>query len=137
MRKLANDVLDNTLDPENALPSLVASMKPKNKLPPWLRPKIPPTNLSVGVSWYTEVEWAKVKAVAVDSERLEETYAEWLKMAERALADLRATGIGAEKSYVNALELLAWCLAHNKPNDGAARAQFVSEQGRKGNEVGV
>ena len=49
---------------------------------------------------------------------------------------LRANGISAGKSYVKAEELLAWCLAHNKPNDGAARAQFVSMQGRKAHESG-
>ena len=91
----------------------------------------------VGVGWYTQDEWVKVRSAAVDSERFEETYTEWLRMAEGALADLRATGIGAEKSYVNASELLAWRRAHNRPNDGAARAQFVSEHGRKGSEVGV
>ena len=112
-------------------------MKPRNKLPPWLQPKAPHTNVSVGVGWYTEVEWAKVKSAAVDSERFEETYTEWLKMAEKALVDLRATGIDAEKSYVNASEFLAWCLAHNRPNDGATRAQFVSEQRRRGSEGGV
>ena len=112
-------------------------MKPKNKLPRWLRPKTSPTTMLVGVGWYTEDDWAKVKAVAVDAERFEETYAEWVQMAERAFAELRATGVPAERSYVKASELLGWCLAHNKPNDGAARAEFVSEQGRKGHEAGV
>jgi len=110
-------------------------MKPKNKLPPRLKPASPA--MPVGVGWYTEDEWAKVKAAAVDADRLEETYAEWLQMAEHALAELRATGIAAEKSYVKASELLAWCLAYNKPNDSASRAAFVSGQGRRGHESGV
>lgn len=112
-------------------------MKPKNKLPPWLKPKSAPTKTVVGVGWYTEDDWAKVKATAVDAERFEDTYAEWVQMAERAFAELRAAGVAAERSYVKASELLAWCLAHSKRNDGAARAEFVSEQGRKGCEAGV
>ena len=91
----------------------------------------------VGVGWYTEVDWAKVKASAVDAERFEASYAEWVEMAKQALADLRATGIAAEESYVKASELLAWCLAHNEPNDAAARTEFVAEQGRKSNEAGA
>ncbi len=112
-------------------------MKPKNKPPPWLRPKNPPKTMQVGVGWYTEAEWAKVKGAAVDSERFEETYAEWVQMAEQALVELQATGVSAERSYIKATELLAWCLAHNKPNDGASRAEFVSEQGRKNHEAGA
>jgi hypothetical protein len=111
-------------------------MKSKSKLPPWLRPKNPAPSLLVGVGWYTEEEWAKVKAAAVDAERFESTYAEWVQMAEEALVDLLATGIVGEKSYVTAEKLLAWCLAHNKPNNGAARAEFVSEQERLGHGGG-
>ena len=91
----------------------------------------------VGVGWYTAGEWAQVKASAVDAERFEDSYHEWVRMAEQALGELRATGVAAEKSYVKANELLAWCLAHNRANDGAARAEFVSEQGRKAHEDGV
>jgi len=93
--------------------------------------------MAVGVGWYTEAEWEKVKGAAVDAERFEETYAEWVQMAEEALVELQATGVLAQRSYIKATELLAWCLAHNKPNDGASRAKFVSEQGRKNHEGGA
>jgi len=109
-------------------------MGAKHKLPPWLRRTNSSRGPNVGVSWYTEEEWAKVKAAAVDPERFEATYSEWLQVAEDALLKLRAMGIDAHKSYIQASELLAWCLAHGKRNDGAARAQFVSKQGRKSNE---
>ena len=112
-------------------------MKPKNQLPPWLLPKDRPKAMHVCVGWYSEAEWTKVKAAATDTERFEQTYAEWAQMAEQALVELGATGVRAEKSYVKATELLAWCLAHNKPNDGASRAEFVSEQGRKNHEAGA
>ena len=106
-------------------------MKSKKQLAPWLKPKTPTPSLTVGVGWYTKAEWSKVKATAVDAEGFEATYAEWVKMAKATLANLRATGITAEKSFVNSGELLAWCLAHNKRNDGAARAEFVMEQERR------
>ena len=84
----------------------------------------------MGVGWYTESEWAVVKAAALDSERFEATYAEWVKMAEEALANIKAAGATAEKQYIDAKQLLAWCLARGKKNDATARAQFVSEIGR-------
>jgi hypothetical protein len=86
-----------------------------------------------GVTWYTETEWSRVKAVATDPERFESSFNEWVAMAESALLDLHKAGIQAEKFLVNANDLLAWCLAHNKENNAAARAEFVSEQMRAQN----
>ena len=106
-------------------------MKRKNKLPPWLRPKEPARTLNLGVGWYTEEEWIKVKASAVDPERFEATYEDWVRMAEETLTKFRANGVHPEKCYIKANDLLAWCLAHNKRNDGATRAQFVSQLERK------
>jgi hypothetical protein len=83
------------------------------------------------VGWYTEEDWAKVKGAAVDAERFEATYSDWVAMAEGALRDLRLTGVPAEKYLVVADDLLAWCVAHGKPNDAASRAEYVSEHGAK------
>jgi len=112
-------------------------MKPKNKLPPWLKPKAPARDVQVGVGWYTAEEWQKVKASAKDPERFEETFEECVAMAEESLTQFRANGINAEKSYVVASELLAWCLAKNKSNDAASRAEFVSQQGPKASAAGA
>jgi len=112
-------------------------MKPKNKLPPWLKSKVKASALKVGVGWYTAEEWQKVKASAKDPERLEATFEEWEAMAEESLAQLRKHGINAEKSYVIASELLAWCLARNKPNEGPSRAEFVSQQGVRSSAPGA
>ena len=110
---------------------------PKHQLPPWLKPKTVPRQLEVGVGWYTETEWALVKAAATDPERFESTYEEWVQMAEESLLKFLAAGIVAKKAYINANELLAWCLAHGKKNNAGARAQFVSEKGSKLHEPGA
>lgn len=96
-----------------------------------------PTAVQFSVGWYAEQEWAKVRAAAADPQLLEATYADWLEVAERSIADLRARGIIAKKMLVTADELLAWCLAHGKPNDTASRAEFVSQQARAQSEPGV
>ncbi|MDB5851214.1 MAG: hypothetical protein JWP29_4966 [Rhodoferax sp.] len=110
-------------------------MKHKKKLPTWLQPRSLQPPMPVVVVWYTEAEWAKVKAASVDAERFEQTYAAWVRIAEKAVVDLRAAGIVTQRSYVKANDLLAWCLVHNKPNDAGARAQFASLQGPKPAEV--
>ena len=96
-----------------------------------------PTAVQFSVGWYTEQEWAKVRAAATDPQVFEATYAEWVEMAEQAVADLRARGIIAERHFVTADKLLAWCLAHGRPNNSATRAQFVSEQARAQSERGA
>lgn len=95
----------------------------------------PAVQFSVG--WYTEQEWAKVRAAAADPELFEASYAEWVDMAARAVSDLHAQGFTAEKSYITADKLLAWCLAHGKQNNSASRAEFVSQQARANSEPGV
>ena len=52
-------------------------------------------------------------------------------MVETALRDLRIAGVNAEKFNIRAHELLAWCLAHDKPNCPASRAEFVSQMGNQ------
>lgn len=106
-------------------------MKPTNKLPPWLKPKSAAVSPRVAVNWYTPAEWAKVKASSIDAERFENTYEEWLEMAEKALVGLRANGVAAYKSHIDAGQLLAWCLAHGKANEAASRAEYVAEQSRR------
>ena len=57
----------------------------------------------VGVTWYTQENWRRVKAAATDSERFEETYAQWNAMAVEAVADLRKTGVYAVKVFITAI----------------------------------
>lgn len=82
----------------------------------------------VGVSWYNEDNWARVKLAATDSERFEESYLEWLEMALDALANIQKTGINAVQFNIDADELLPWCLANKKANNAAARAEFIAEK---------
>ena len=84
----------------------------------------------VAVGWYTLENWEAIKYAAADPERFEETYPEWCRMAAQALIDLEAAGVLGQPLYVEAAELLTWCREHNKLNDGASRAMFVSEKVR-------
>ena len=104
-------------------------MKATHKIPPWLKPKTVSSKLAVGVGWYTHENWTKVKAAATDPDRFEETYQEWIEMAEKALREIRLAGVNAEKFNINSEDLLAWCLAHDKANNAASRAEFVSQMG--------
>lgn len=91
----------------------------------------------VGVTWYSEDQWQLVKSAATDPERFEDTYADWVAMAEDSLRRMRAAGIAAERVPIIAAELLAWCLVHGRVNDASARAKFVSEVQSRRDESGA
>ena len=112
-------------------------MNPKQNLPPWLKPKKLPAKLKLGLAWYSHEDWKLVKETSVDQDRFEASYAAWVEMAERALKDMIAAGLDAEKSYIHAEELLAWCIAHDKINGAAARAEFVAQQGIRSNKSDI
>lgn len=82
----------------------------------------------LGVVWYDEYEWALVKRSAEDPEVFENSYAEWLRMAEESFELVRRKFPGAVRVHVKAAELSSWCAAHGKPNSSDARTMFVSEK---------
>jgi hypothetical protein len=100
-----------------------------------LRAKKKTQSTVVGVTWYMEENWNKVKVAATDPERFEETYSEWSAMAIEAVAELKKTGVNAVKVLVISTEFLPWCMTHNKPNNAASRAEFVSEKLRSQSEA--
>ena len=97
----------------------------------------PPASAIVGVTWYVEAEWRRVKAGSTDPELFESTFQEWSAMAEGGLRTIKKSGVSAVKVLVIANELLSWCLLKNKENNAAARAEFVSEKVRAQHQVGT
>jgi len=75
-----------------------------------------------------------LRAEAADPEVLEETYEEWLSVAQGAVLDLARQAVRAERVEIDVEELLAWCRANNRPLDGKARAEFTTRQLRKKHE---
>ena len=93
-----------------------------------LRAKKAARSAVFGVSWYSEEAWGRVKASATDPERFEATFAEWTSMAGEAIVDFRKAGVNPVKVYLVPEKLLPWLLLHQKPNNAAARAEFVSQK---------
>lgn len=102
-----------------------------------LRAKKQTQSLVLGVTWYTEENWARVKSTATDPERFEATYIEWEAMALEALANINKSGVNAVKNYIDPDELLAWCQLHNRPNNASSRSEFVAEKLHSQNTPGA
>ena len=82
---------------------------------------------NIGIVWYTEVEWERMKNISIDSERLEKSFKEWKEMALKTLADMKATGIIGTKVFIKAEEFFIWCKIHSVPVDASSRSRYVSE----------
>src|SRR5438034_8028509 len=78
-----------------------------------------------GVAWYSSTQWQYLRQVAADPERLEQTYQEWLVVAERACREMESSGIAIVKVPLDVQELIDWCRERSLPIDGKARAQYV------------
>jgi hypothetical protein len=82
---------------------------------------------AVGVVWYREADWPRLRAQLADADKLPDTYPEWLASAEALLAQLRRDRIPAESVPLDPDTFSAWCAARGLALDAQARSQYASE----------
>jgi len=86
----------------------------------------PSPGMRVGVAWFREAEWARLRTVAADPEILEESYSDWLKVFDRSLRTIKEAGVIAERIEIGVSELESWCRQEGRPLDSAARSEFAA-----------
>jgi hypothetical protein len=79
-----------------------------------------------GIAWFRANQWPLLRSLATDAEDLEETYEEWIKIAEKTMEDLARHGVLTQKVDVDVNDLQAWCSAQNRPLDSSARAAYAA-----------
>ena len=95
----------------------------------WGRPSSGTTRL--GLAWYTEQEWRRLKELAHDREALDDSYEEWLRTAEETLEKLRSRGVVVEKVALRVADAAEWCARERRPVTSAERAAYAGELLRK------
>lgn len=90
----------------------------------------PPT-IVTGFAWFEREQWERLREVAADTEKLDETYAEWVFGANRSIAEFEAQGLHIEKISIDIDALVTWCREQQRPVDSSARAQFAAEELRR------
>jgi Asp-tRNA(Asn)/Glu-tRNA(Gln) amidotransferase A subunit family amidase len=80
----------------------------------------------VGVAWYRPEQWQRLREISIDKDVLEETHAEWVQNAERAVQELRRQGMNPVKVDVDVEELLQWCASRHVAVNGEARSTYVA-----------
>ena len=81
----------------------------------------------VGFAWYGPAQWQRVRDISSDADALEDTYEEWLGLAEQKLAELRAAGLRVEKVDVDSERLILWCNERGLEMNGQARSTYAAE----------
>lgn len=99
-------------------PTLYQSLKAKRRS----------QSMVVGVTWYTEETWARVKATAVDPECFEDSFAQWKAMAVAARRNFQRSGVLALECLIEPDEFAAWCAQHQQENNSTSRGEYVSEK---------
>lgn len=80
--------------------------------------------MKLGVCWFDEEQWLLLKEL--DPEGTDNSYEEWRKQANSALAELRAAGHNIVKVSVRINELMAWCKEHGRDPDSSSRSEFAA-----------
>jgi len=80
----------------------------------------------LGLAWYSREGWERLRELAVDRDRLDDSFEAWERGAQAAIAELAAMGRMVRKVSIDIEALLAWCRNQRKPPDSAARAEYVT-----------
>jgi hypothetical protein len=94
----------------------------------------PSREVVLGVAWFRPEQWELLRSLSVDADVLEQTHAEWKKLALRTIQDLARRGVLARRVDVDVERLQAWCKAQNRPLDASARAAYAADRLRDGTE---
>jgi len=86
------------------------------------------------LAWYSEEEWPRLKQVAADADALDDTYEDWRQNIQGLIRTLALNDLPYIKYHVSVDELEAWCRVEGRPNDSAARAEYVALKAREENQ---
>ena len=82
----------------------------------------------VAIVWYRPEQWQRVRDIATDSDEFENSYVEWLQLAEEKAKELKGRGLRVEKVDLDSEKLILWCNERGLENDGKARSLYAAER---------
>ncbi|MDR5815823.1 hypothetical protein QCE62_19740 [Caballeronia sp. LZ033] len=81
--------------------------------------------LVIGLAWYREADYDRLKTVFTDGHALPATYVEWLKKAEKIRNARVSKGDVVVKAYIDPDRFSEWCHIHRKNVDASGRTHFA------------
>ncbi len=80
---------------------------------------------NIALAWYRQDQWQLILDYSTDSDKLANTYQEWLEHAEERVNEMGKDGINIVKVDINIEEMKKWCKRHNKQIDGKTRGEYA------------
>jgi hypothetical protein len=102
------------------------------------RSQVPSAMAQLGLAWYSREDWERLREIADDRDKLDDTHEDWERQALKMIQDLEAVGRRVQKVPINIEALIAWCRERKCRIDMAARSEYVSHllsQGKKDAEA--
>ena len=83
----------------------------------------------LGIAWYREADWPRIKALFPNAGDLPDPYAEWPRTAEATVKRLNARpDVTLEPVIIDLDDFLRWCMVHGHQPNSKARTQYVVEK---------
>jgi hypothetical protein len=83
---------------------------------------------AIGMSWYSEADYAAARAIMADGDRLPVTYAAWLARAEQQLRRLEGEGHKIIRARIDPATFPAWCASRGLTQiDAKARTLWAAD----------
>jgi hypothetical protein len=79
-------------------------------------------------AWYRPEQWQRVRDISPDADALENSYEEWLGLAEAKLAELRSSGVDVKKVDIDSEQLILWCNERGIEVNASARSRYAAEK---------
>lgn len=84
----------------------------------------------IGLPWFNEDSYARVRAMMADADDLPASYEVWRERAEHREQDTRGDGVSTTRVHLDGdvlIELIKWCAARDLPVDRKARERFARD----------
>jgi len=82
----------------------------------------------IAIVWYRPEQWERVRDIAADSDEFENSYIEWLQLAEAKAKELKDRGLRVEKVDLDSEKLILWCNERGLENDAKARSMYAAKR---------
>lgn len=81
---------------------------------------------TVGIAWYEEADFVRIKSLMRDGKNLPATYAEWLSKAKAAEETAHAAGQRVIRARIDPDTFADWCRANGHDVDSRGRMAFAN-----------
>lgn len=84
--------------------------------------------VGIGMAWYHEKDYDRLKAMFVDGDKLPGTFLRWQAQAEQGRKKLTREGKAVVKAYIDPESFPEWCTVNGHAIDAAGRMAFASAE---------